>query len=142
MDPVTAAYGDAARKERRGKLTIYRIPCGRRRVEICRAHEMFFYILRALPVAVSLAREYRYDLNHTHFIFPDGVIGYLLTWIVKLPCLVTVHGSDVPGYNPDRFKLLHVLLQPLWRRVVRHAHSIVCPSGYGPISEKVTLHRR
>jgi glycosyltransferase involved in cell wall biosynthesis len=42
--------------------------------------------------------------------------------------VVTAHGSDVPGYNPDRFRLLHVLLGPLWRTVVRGADLVISPS--------------
>lgn len=124
------AYGDAPRRERRGNLTIYRVPSGRRRAEICHPHEMFVYLLRAVGLAVSLARTNRYDVNHTHFIFPDGIIAYMVARATGLSYIVTAHGSDVPHYNPDRFKLLHVLLRPIWRQVVNNAASIVCPSEY------------
>jgi glycosyltransferase involved in cell wall biosynthesis len=43
--------------------------------------------------------------------------------------VITAHGSDVPNYNPDRFKILHILLLPLWRDVTRRASLIVCPSA-------------
>jgi glycosyltransferase involved in cell wall biosynthesis len=45
-----------------------------------------------------------------------------------MPYVITAHGSDVPGYNPDRFRTAHRLLAPAWRRVVRSAARIVCPS--------------
>lgn len=44
--------------------------------------------------------------------------------------LVTVHGSDVPGYNPDRFGLAHRLIRPVWKRIVRSSRSIVTPTTY------------
>jgi len=42
-----------------------------------------------------------FDLIHAHFIFPDGVLAFLLSRLTGLPYLITAHGSDVPGYNPD-----------------------------------------
>jgi len=35
----------------------------------------------------------------------------------------------VPGYNPNRFRLLHVLLKPIWRRITQDADLIICPSA-------------
>jgi glycosyltransferase involved in cell wall biosynthesis len=57
----------------------------------------------------------------------------MVAWLVKrftgLPYIITAHGSDVPGYNPNRFRLLHVLLKPVWRRVTNDASLIICPSS-------------
>jgi len=33
--------------------------------------------------------------------------------------VLTARGSDVPGHNPNRFRLDHRLLFPWWRRIVR-----------------------
>ena len=35
--------------------------------------------------------------------------------------MITSHGSDVPGFNPDRFILLHRFTPPLLRRILRQA---------------------
>jgi hypothetical protein len=43
--------------------------------------------------------------------------------------MVTAHGSDVLGYNPHRFTLLHRVLGPVWRMVARNAAAIVCLSA-------------
>lgn len=130
IDLVTMAYRDLPRLERCGRLTIHRIPCGRRQIAICHPHEMLLYILRALPIVLRLVRERRYEINHTHFIFPDGVLAMVLARTRGLKYIVTAHGSDVPGYNPDRFKLLHRLLKPLWNAVVRNTEAVLCPSEY------------
>jgi len=45
-----------------------------------------------------------------------------------IPYLITCHGSDVPGYNPDRFGLQHKLLMPYWKKLVRTAPALVSPS--------------
>jgi glycosyltransferase involved in cell wall biosynthesis len=48
--------------------------------------------------------------------------------LTGLPFVVTAHGSDVPGYNPDRFIQLYRSLAPLWRRVTRASRGLLCPS--------------
>ena len=90
--------------------------------------EIPLYLLVSLPVLFYLCIRHRYALNHTHFIFPDGILSLILNKIFRLPYIITAHGSDVPGYNPDRFKTAHRMLSPVWKRVVAAAASIVCPS--------------
>lgn len=89
---------------------------------------MLPYIVRGFFQAMRLVRTNRYDVNFSHFLFPDGVICLALKKLTGLPYVITAHGSDVPGYNPHRFQLLHRLLKPVWRAVARNAASIVCPS--------------
>jgi glycosyltransferase involved in cell wall biosynthesis len=130
IDLVTMGFRDLPRFEQQGQLTIHRVPCGRRSVSICHPHEMFVYLLRALPLVARLMREGRYDLVHTHFIFPDGILAALTARRNGLKFIITAHGSDVPDHNPDRFQLLHILLRPIWKAIVRRAECIVCPSEY------------
>jgi glycosyltransferase involved in cell wall biosynthesis len=87
-------------------------------------------VAAAVPVALRLHRRRRYDMNHTHFIMPDGLVAHALHRATGLPYLITAHGSDVPGYNPDRFKRWHRHLTPVWRRVVDDAARIVCQSEH------------
>jgi glycosyltransferase involved in cell wall biosynthesis len=128
VDIVTMCYGRLPLDEHRGRVTLYRVPGVRRKQYVCTAFEMIPYILHAVPAALRLARSNRYDINHTHFIFPDGIVAWFLYRRVGLPYIITVHGSDVPGYNPHRFTWAHRLLVPLWRIIVRHAKCVVCPS--------------
>lgn len=128
VDIVTMHYKTLSLYEHRGKVTLYRVPTVRRKRFICSPFEIVFYIFRAIPTAVHLARSKQYHINHTHFIFPDGVIAWILFKKTGLPYVITVHGSDVPGYNPHRFTLLHAILAPVWKRVVAQARCIICPS--------------
>jgi len=57
----------------------------------------------------------------------------LALWLKKkfgLDYIVTAHGSDVPNYNPDRFKLLHKFTKPQLRKVCKNAKLITSPSKY------------
>jgi glycosyltransferase involved in cell wall biosynthesis len=44
--------------------------------------------------------------------------------------VITAHGSDVAGYNPDRFSLMHSLMGPLWRMIVKNSSGITAPSNF------------
>jgi glycosyltransferase involved in cell wall biosynthesis len=90
---------------------------------------MATYLLSALPFALKLVRQQGYELNHTHFIFPDGFVAYWLKRLTGLPYIITAHGSDVPGYNPQRFKAMHVVLRPAWRKILHAAEVVISPSA-------------
>jgi len=130
IDLITMGYDQLPRHEVKGQLRILRVPCMRSEISVCHPHEMIPYLLLALPKVLRMARRKEYSLNHTHFIFPDGVLAYLAKKFTGLPYVITAHGSDVPGYNPDRFQFLHKLLAPLWAIVARNAETIICPSAH------------
>ncbi|MFV9507780.1 MAG: glycosyltransferase family 4 protein [Oscillochloridaceae bacterium umkhey_bin13] len=113
-----------------GNLRIMRVPAVRRSMVRAETPEMASYLLAALPVVLALSRAFRYDLIHTHFLIPTGPLGVTLKAISGLPLVVTIHGSDVPGYNPDRFTQAHRLLQPVWRQIVHATDAIITPSAY------------
>ncbi|MBE7557419.1 glycosyltransferase family 4 protein [bacterium] len=112
-------------------LSIRRIACLRRRMDLCSTPEMLSFVLAAFPVVARMIRRERYDVAHCHFLVPTGLLAAALDATVGCPYLVTVHGSDLPGYNPDRFLAMHRLISPwLPRAVARRAKAIVAPSRY------------
>lgn len=128
VDLVTMRFRDQPRRERIDGIEIHRAPCIRLREYVCSAPELATYVAGALPFVAKLARERDYDVNHTHFIFPDGLLAHFVRRISRLPYLITSHGSDVPGYNPHRFRVAHEVLRPVWRSVVRGAEGFITPS--------------
>ncbi len=109
-------------------VNVHRIQCIRTRESVCSTPEMTSYVLSAIPAALKLTRRELYNVNHTHFILPDGLVSYILKKLTGLPYIITAHGSDVPGYNPNRFNLGHKLFSVPWRKVTQGAEQIVCPS--------------
>jgi glycosyltransferase involved in cell wall biosynthesis len=77
-----------------------------------------------------LIRQSAPDVLHAHFAFPSGVIARALSARYRIPYVLTVHGSDIPGYNPDRFGILHRILTPAWRSVMHGAAAVVAPSQF------------
>jgi glycosyltransferase involved in cell wall biosynthesis len=72
----------------------------------------------------------RYDALHVHFVIPTGLLAWLATRLRPAPYIVTAHGSDIPGYNPDRFNKEHGFTTPLLRRILGGAFAITAPSEF------------
>jgi len=143
VDLVTMGFKDLPNFEHKNTLRVFRVKSARLRTSICTWPEMIIYIFLAIPVIIKLCRQNDYCINHTHFIFPDGILAYLLKKIKKIPYIITAHGSDVPGYNPDRFKILHKLLIPLWRLITSNAEQLIIPSeNLNRLVKKVSTNNR
>ena len=125
VDLVTMGFRDLPRNEKVDGVNVYRIPCLRLQESICRPPEMTTYLIAALPVLFRLTKRTRYDINHTHFIFPDAILAYMLRKLTGMPYIVTAHGSDVPGYNP-RLRLPDALLfRRLSRMIWKNAKKVI-----------------
>ncbi|MBN2368344.1 glycosyltransferase family 4 protein, partial [Candidatus Woesearchaeota archaeon] len=131
VNVITMHYSDLPYYENQGGIGVYRVPCLRKKVEVCHTHEMLTYCWSAFWKSRQLLKKAKkqgkpYDVNHTHFIIPTGLVSYFLRIFCGLPYVVTTHGSDVPGYNPDRFKLQHKLIAPFFRILAKAPSSIIC----------------
>jgi glycosyltransferase involved in cell wall biosynthesis len=130
VDVVTMGYRGLEREEDDHGVRLYRVPGLRSRLELSRVHELATYVWSGLRKARALAAASMYDVCHCHFILPTGIIPYALRGASGFPpYLITSHGSDVPGFNPDRFTMLHRLTPPLLRRILRHAAGLIVPSA-------------
>jgi hypothetical protein len=92
VDVVTMGYRGLPPRESLGGVTVYRVPCLRFSPSVCTPLELASYLCTAIPTALRLARRNRYEINHTHFIFPDGVAALILRRRTGLPYVVTAHG--------------------------------------------------
>ena len=82
------------------------------------------YTLKAYMYAKKLRKQKRYDLCHAFFGIPCGTIALLL----RIPYIVSLRGSDVPGYS-ERFALADVLLFKWLSLIVwRKAQSVIALS--------------
>lgn len=130
VDVVTMHYICLPYFEQKEGINIYRVPCWRSKKEICHPWEQLTYILSAKKFLKQHMKSHTYDINHTHFIIPTGIISLWLKKKYGLPYIITSHGSDVPEYNPDRFKLLHKFTGRMLKEICKNAKYIISPSNY------------
>lgn len=104
-------------------LAIHRLDVGKRSPDYWTAAELASWTWQAHRLARRLLRRERFDLVHCWGTWPAGAVGWLLPG--NLPMLVSMRGSDVPGYN-ERLALLDpIVFRPLVRRVWRRATKLV-----------------
>jgi glycosyltransferase involved in cell wall biosynthesis len=111
-------------------VAVTRAAAWRRHRHFTTAPELATTLLPAYLAAAKLIREERPDVLHTHFALPSGVIARQLSSWYGIPYVLTAHGSDIPGYNPDRFAVMHRLLRPFWKHIVLQAAAVTSPSEF------------
>lgn len=109
-----------------GNIEVHRLPTAKADMHFWRAGELFNWTRRAVAYAARLTRQRRYDVCHCWAGWPSGIVGYRLRG--RLPYIVSLRGSDVPGYN-ERLRLLDpLLMRHVSRRVWGRAARVVAVS--------------
>lgn len=130
VDLITSGMKGLPEYEEINGVHVYRTKCMRRHKHFAGTLELISQVIPSYKKAIELISKKKYDINHTHFIVPSGLVSYLIKRKTGLNYVVTAHGSDVAGYNPDRFSFMHVLMAPLWRMIVRNSSGITAPSYF------------
>lgn len=125
---VTSRFENLPHEDRRGNLTIYRIPSLRRKQDRSAALEQFLFLLSASLWISGLVLRRRPNATVAFFGAPSGMIAYLLKIIFGIPYVVSLRGGDVPGFRPYDFRRYHKILAPYLRLVWRNSASVVANS--------------
>ena len=129
VDVVTSAMRDLPVYEERRGVAIHRVWCVRRHRHYTTTAELLTTLFPIYRKAAELQRK-RPTTFATATSSCPGIAAHWLHRRTGLPYLITCHGSDVPGYNPDRFGWEHRVLRPLWSRIVRGAAAVTSPSAF------------
>jgi len=111
-----------------GNVTITKVGIRKQDLHLWRRAEVLDWLRKAGPQYRRMLAAKDYDLVHAFFGFPTGWLCYRTAQ--KLPYVISLRGSDVPGENV-RFKLDYKLLgrlvfRPIWRKA---AALVACSEG-------------
>jgi glycosyltransferase involved in cell wall biosynthesis len=139
VDVVTMSFKGLPKEETVDGVRVYRVPSIRAKKETCQTHEMVSYVLSAIRFLRKHLRSNDYDICHCHFIIPTGLVALYAKKRFGLEYVITAHGSDVPGYNTDRFQFQHWFTRPLLKTVCSNAKQLCSPSNFlrGLMEEKI-----
>jgi glycosyltransferase involved in cell wall biosynthesis len=127
IDLVTSGLGASLETEQAGPdVTIHRLPVGKRDQQFWRPGEIARWTARALAHSRRLVRERSYDLCHAWAGWPSGVPAWVLRR--RLPYLVALRGSDVPGYSRRLALLDFAILRRVSREIWNSARLVVAVS--------------
>lgn len=130
VDVFTMGFPGLPEYEVQDGITIHRIKSYRKKIETCSTFEMLTFVISAIIYFRTLGSVNEYDIVHCHFLIPTGLVALYLKHRYNLDYIVTIHGSDVPGYNPDRFKIEHFFTKPIIAQICQEAKAICSPSIY------------
>lgn len=128
IECITSAIDDRERVEEIApNVRVHFLPIGDKRTSqhYQTQKELMTYLLRAWSYGNKLMQQKKFDVTHAFFTVPSGVPAW--RWKQKLPYIVSLRGSDVPGFN-ERFEKFYMLLRPIIRRVWRDSARVVANS--------------
>ncbi|HVO74882.1 MAG TPA: glycosyltransferase family 4 protein [Ignavibacteriaceae bacterium] len=106
-------------------VKIYAVPSFRNGIHDCGIKGAVTYMFFAYYKMLKLIKQKNYDVVHYFFSLPTAFLSLLPGKHRRLPFIVSLRGSDVPGYDNYNKKLniLHKLFLPLtkliWKRATR-----------------------
>jgi teichuronic acid biosynthesis glycosyltransferase TuaC len=108
-------------KERLGGITVYHpryfmVPA------ISKPFHGFLIFLGTILLVLRLHARLRFDCIDAHFVYPDGFAAVLIGRLLRLPVVVTAHGTDLNRYAQVSF------LRPLIRWTLDRAERVICVS--------------
>lgn len=122
-------HGQMTTEHYRG-VHIYRVISKRRSLLQCGILGALTFVISAAWAQRRLCKENDFDVCHYYFGLPTGLLAIYAGWIRKIPYVVSLRGSDVPGYDDARWPLkpLHRLLRPLLRQIWSRSSAVVALS--------------
>ncbi len=130
VELVTSSLNDQYVRQKFSKnIIIHRLPIGKneKNLHYQTQKELLVYTWKAYRFARQLCNKKKFDLSHSFFAVPCGVISLLLKWQKNIPYIVSLRGADVPGYS-ERFVWIYKFFTPLIRRVWKSAAFVVTNS--------------
>lgn len=108
-------------------IKLYKVGVEKGSLQFWTRKEMIVWMLRARGLMKRLIKENDYDLCHAFFGFPTAALPWFSGG--KLPYIISLRGSDVPGVNA-RFTFDYKLLGPLFKRIWLGAEALAaCSKG-------------
>ena len=108
-------------------VTIYTVGVHKKNMHYWRMVEVVEWVAKAKSPYRHMLEENNYDFVHAFFGLPSGWLCYQTAR--RLPYIISLRGSDVPGGNA-RLQLAYKLLGPLLKKIWNGASALVaCSEG-------------
>ena len=130
VDLITSSVSEKYYTEKIGEnITVHKIPIGKNSANLHfqSQKDLIVYSWKALFFANKLMKENKYDLTHSFFTVPCGALSFWFKITKKIPYIISLRGSDVPGYS-ERFKVAYAILKPLIRLIWKKSGAVISNS--------------
>jgi glycosyltransferase involved in cell wall biosynthesis len=110
-----------------GNINIYKVGVHKKNLHHWRKIEVLEWLYKANKFYKRLLKQNDYDFVHAFFGFPTGWLCYRTA--NKLPYIISLRGSDVPGKHA-RLAIDYKILGPLFKLIWKKAFALVaCSEG-------------
>ncbi len=75
-----------------------------------------------IALLILLRNRKKYNIIHAHTLFPDGYAAYILSKILKIPYVITIHGSDIMLIHKRKMDKI------LSKKIFENAKTVICVS--------------
>lgn len=117
---VTADQPGAAQFDKKSPNTVHRLPL--ERVPWLRPESLLIYA-RLLRKSLSLARTQVFDEVHCGRVLSEGLVGWIVSRVRRLPLLIYAHGEEITTWRtPAKYRLM--------RFVYRRADALLANSRF------------
>lgn len=127
VDFLTAATPADEDAEIEG-VRVFRVHSYRRGVHEAGMPGVLSFVFSAAARLLTISRRASYDVYHYYFGLPTGILSRIPGPHQRRPYVVSLRGSDVPGYDP-RLARYHKAMLPITRSIWRGAHRVVANSN-------------
>jgi glycosyltransferase involved in cell wall biosynthesis len=94
-----------------------------------------FFVLAMTYSSLRVIRREQIDLVHAHWIVPQGIVGLIAKFFLKIPLVTTVHGADafaLRGFLARFFKRLAVCWSDTWTTNTHATLAAIVPDEFTP----------
>jgi len=139
VDLITSSIDSEYHLEKVGNnISIHKLPIGKNKnnLHYQSQKELLTYAWKAYFFAKKLIKKNKYDLSHSFFTVPCGFVSFLIKKEYNIPYVVSLRGSDVPGYS-DRFVFLYKIIKPLIKLIWKNSFAVIANSeGLKELAQK------
>lgn len=128
---LTSRYADQPAHETIDGICMYRARSWRKGVLDCGMRGALTFLISAFFKLRQLLNANRYDVVHYFFSLPTGLLSFYSHGVRGLPYVVSLRGSDVPGYDQlnSTLRFLHTLLEGVNKLVCKRATRVIALSN-------------
>jgi len=130
VDVLTCRVSGQPSVEHIHGVCVYRVMSVRKGPHEVGLYGTVTYLCAAYISLRKLLRSRRYDYAQFFFAMPTGLLSFYWRRITDIPYIVSLRGSDVPGYDQDHKFVghLHRVLLPVTRNILANAEHVVANS--------------
>ncbi len=130
VDLVTSSIDMKKIEKFSDNITIHYLDVRKKRLNLHfqKHRNLIVYSIKAYFYANKLIKKKNFDICHAFFGIPCGFLAMIFKRRYRIPYIVSLRGSDVPGYNKRFYFLDQIFLKRLSKKIWREAKYVVANS--------------